>query len=99
MVYLFTPFLCRGSFELLMNGNELASFDGVQAHLSMSASPKVLEVATKFPSRVRLEEISWIRSWPSQFQVVNPDENNIALFFFAKDIERFACYTYLFIYY
>jgi len=58
--------------------------------LSTSASPKVLEVASKLPCKLRLEEVSWISSWPLQFQGINPDEHNIALFFFAKDVERFC---------
>lgn len=93
MLFFLHPFVCRGCLEVLTTGNEPASFDGIQAHLSVSASPKVLEVATKFPCRVQLEEVCSIHSWPLQFLGVNPDEHNIALFFFAKDIDRFVYHT------
>lgn len=68
-------------------------FNGVQAHLSTCASPKVLEVVTKFPGKVILEEVSSRNTWPLTFLRTSPKEDNIALFFFAKDIERFGYST------
>lgn len=64
--------------------------DGFQAHLSTRASPKVPEVVTKFPDKVQLEEVTRLSSWPLQFQEKSPTEENIALFFFAKDVKRSA---------
>lgn len=80
-------FIWQGSLEVLTTGNEPSSFDGIQAHLSASASPRVLEVATMFPQRIQVEEFSWISSWPLQGN--SPDEHNVALFFFAKDVESY----------
>ncbi|XP_020261279.1 uncharacterized protein LOC109837443 isoform X3 [Asparagus officinalis] len=79
----------KGSLEVLKNVNEAASFDGFQAHLSTSASAKVLQVATKIPCKVQLEEVSYISSWPLQSVGVSPTEHNIALFFFAKDMDSY----------
>jgi hypothetical protein len=59
--------LCRGVFEVNGSGMSPDLYNGIQAHLSSCASPKVLDVVDKF-----LPEISL----------------HIALYFFAKDIER-----------
>lgn len=50
----------------------------------------MLEAVKQFPCRVQLQEVPRVSLWPSQFQETNPNEFNIALFFFAKDIERFT---------
>lgn len=63
-------------------------YTGVQAHLSSSASPKVLEALTKFSSEVSLNEVSRLSTWPSQFHHGGAREDNIALYFFARDVER-----------
>lgn len=63
-------------------------FDGIQAHMSTCASPRVLELVKKFPSKVELEEIPRPSSWPMQFQG-KATEDNIALYFFAKDLESY----------
>ncbi|XP_031501956.1 uncharacterized protein LOC116265484 [Nymphaea colorata] len=78
-------FTWQGSFEVQRSGKLPDICDGIQAHLSTCASPKVLEVAKKFPPKVQLEEISRSSSWPMQFQAKCPTEENIALYFFAKD--------------
>lgn len=82
--------LCRGDFELWRTGRSPELCDGFQAHLSCSASPKVLEVAKKFPSRVQLEELPRRNSWPTQFQQNGPTYENIGVFFFARDAQRYA---------
>lgn len=81
-------YIWQGCFEVLSEV-ESAPYYGIQAHLSTSASPKVHEMTTKFPAEIMLEEVPWTNSWPMQFQGISPDENNIALFFFAKDIESY----------
>ena len=78
---------------MLRTGRLLEPCNGVQAHPSTCASPKVLEVVTKFPGKVKLEEVSSGNTWPLQFLRISPKEDNIALFFFAKDIERFLYST------
>ena len=85
-----TSVLNRGDFELWRTGRSPELCDGFQAHLSCSASPKVLEVAKKFPSRVQLEELPRQDSWPIQFQKNGPTYDSIGVFFFARDTHRYA---------
>lgn len=79
----------QGSFNVLGTGNFAEKFNGIQAHLSSSASNRVFEAAIKVPGCVQLEEVSHINLWSSHFQRVGPQEENIALFFFAKDAESY----------
>ena len=75
----------------MLSSGRLSKYCGVvQAHLSTYASPKVLEAATKFPCKVQLDEATYVNSWLCQYQGHSPGEHNIALFFFAIDIERFV---------
>ncbi|KAL0904932.1 hypothetical protein M5K25_027096 [Dendrobium thyrsiflorum] len=74
----------QGSFNVIGTGNHSKMFFGIQAHLSTCASPRVYKLATKVPGNVQLEEVSHISSWPLQLQ-----DENIALFFFAKDAESY----------
>lgn len=80
---------CRGVFEVHRSGKPPDLYTGIQAHLSSCASPKVLDVVNKFLPEVSLHEVSRLSTWPSQFhQGGGAKEDNIALYFFAKDIER-----------
>lgn len=82
---------------MLRTGGLPEFFDGIQAHLSTHASPKVLEVVSRFPGKLQLDEVPCLRLWPVQFQGMNPKEDNIALLFFAKDIERFDwCFSFFY---
>ncbi|KAK9006654.1 hypothetical protein V6N11_018988 [Hibiscus sabdariffa] len=65
---------------------------GIQAHLSILASPKVLEVVNTFPLEVPLNEVPRLNTWPTQFHNGGPKEDNIALYFFAKDLESYEKY-------
>ncbi|WOK92735.1 hypothetical protein Cni_G01426 [Canna indica] len=89
-------YIWQGTFEVLSTAKPPAHFDGFQAHLSTYVSPKALEVAKQFPCKFQLEEVPRLSSWPSQFHDNSPKEDNIALFFFAKDIESYEnCYRKL----
>ncbi|KAL5224365.1 hypothetical protein ABZP36_011004 [Zizania latifolia] len=79
----------QGIFEVSRPGNSPEMYDGFQGHLSTCASPKVLEIVKQLPQRIQLEEVPWHSSWPLQFREVRPNEDNIALFFFAKDVESY----------
>nr|XP_011470119.1 PREDICTED: uncharacterized protein LOC101314703 isoform X3 [Fragaria vesca subsp. vesca] len=79
----------QGSFELQRGGNILDICGGIQAHLSTCASPKVLEVVNKFPHKVPLKEVPRLSVWPTQFHQSGVKEDNIALYFFAKDLESY----------
>lgn len=80
--------MCRGSFGVCRSGQTFDSWDGIQAHLSTCASPKVMEAVNKFKSRIVLYEVPRLSTWPVQFQENGVREDDIALFFFAKDLER-----------
>ncbi|URD86015.1 PHD [Musa troglodytarum] len=79
----------QGAFEILKIGTTTEIVDGIQAHLSMFASPKVHEVVCQFPCKIQLEEVPRVSLWPLQFQEISPKEFNIALYFFAKDAESY----------
>lgn len=80
--------MLRGYFEVHRRGGLLDLYDGIQAHLSTCASPRVLEVAERFSQNLYLHEVPRLSTWPAQFQESGVKDDNIALYFFAKDIER-----------
>ncbi|KAK6118468.1 hypothetical protein DH2020_047735 [Rehmannia glutinosa] len=82
-------YIWQGSFEVCRSGKIPDSWDGIQAHLSTCASPKVIEAVNKFRSRIVLYEVPRSSTWPIQFQEHGVREDNIALFFFAKDLESY----------
>ncbi|XP_041013050.1 uncharacterized protein LOC121256342 isoform X5 [Juglans microcarpa x Juglans regia] len=82
-------FIWQGGFELHRGGKLPEFCGGFQAHLSTYASPKVLEVVNKFSHKISLHEVSRLSTWPSQFYESGANEDNIALYFFAKDNESF----------
>ncbi|ONK56038.1 uncharacterized protein A4U43_C10F3500 [Asparagus officinalis] len=82
-------FIWQGSLEVRRPGNESVAFDGIQAHLSTSSSPRVLEVANKMTCKVQLEEVPSSSLWQLQSREIIPNEHNIALFFFAKDVDSY----------
>ncbi|ONI25965.1 hypothetical protein PRUPE_2G329000 [Prunus persica] len=81
--------VAMGSFEVQRGGNYLDLCGGVQAHLSTCASPRVLEVVNKFQFKVPLSEVPRLSVWPSHFHQSGAKEDNIALYFFAKDLESY----------
>ncbi|KAL6008468.1 hypothetical protein ACLOJK_033979 [Asimina triloba] len=82
-------YIWQGSFEVKKSGVHTDIYDGIQAHLSTCASPRVLEVVKKFPSRIRLVEAPRQTTWPAQFQGNCTTEDNIALYFFARDLHSY----------
>lgn len=81
--------MCRGGFQICRNKKLPSSCTGVQAHLSTCALPKVFEVVLKLPQKVILEEVPRLSTWPTQFSENLATEDNIALYFFAKDLRYF----------
>jgi hypothetical protein len=57
---------------------------------STCAASKVLDAVKKFSSKLQLEEVPRCSSWPLQFQYSHPSDENIALYFFAKDHESYG---------
>ncbi|XP_060204114.1 protein PARALOG OF AIPP2-like isoform X2 [Lycium barbarum] len=89
-------YIWQGAFEVQKSGRILDLCDGIQAHLSSCASPNVVDTVNKFPQRVLFNEVSRLSTWPIQFQEYGVKEDNIALFFFAKDIGSYErCYKTL----
>jgi hypothetical protein len=50
-------------------------------------------MVNKFPQNINLDEVPRLSTWPRQFHISGAKEENIALYFFAKDFERliYAC--------
>ncbi|XP_052733644.1 uncharacterized protein LOC108340361 isoform X1 [Vigna angularis] len=82
-------YIWQGVFEVRRNGKPPDLYAGIQAHLSACASPKVIETVKNFLPEVSLNEVSRLSIWPSQFHQSGAKEDNIALYFFAKDIESY----------
>ncbi|KAJ8485629.1 hypothetical protein OPV22_018114 [Ensete ventricosum] len=86
----------EGVFEVLKIAKPPAFLNGIQVHLSSYVSPKALDLVKKFPCKVQLEEVPRLSAWPFQSHENSPNEDNIALFFFAKDTESYGkCYLNL----
>ncbi|XWS65028.1 hypothetical protein CRYUN_Cryun05aG0055300 [Craigia yunnanensis] len=82
-------YIWQGAFEVHKSGKRPEFCGGIQAHLSTLASPKVLEVVNTLPLKVSLNEVPRLSTWPTQFHENSPKEDNIALYFFAKDLESY----------
>ncbi|XP_030501256.2 ASI1-immunoprecipitated protein 2 isoform X2 [Cannabis sativa] len=82
-------YIWQGCFEINRSGSSLDLCGGIQAHLSTCASPRVLEVASKFPQKLLLSEVPRLSAWPAQFYDGGAKDDNIALYFFAKDLESY----------
>nr|XP_043616786.1 serine-rich adhesin for platelets-like [Erigeron canadensis] len=79
----------QGSFEINRSGKAAEFWDGLQAHLSMCASSRVSETVNNLPHRILLNGVSRISAWPAQFENRGVKEDNIAIYFFAKDLESY----------
>ncbi|KAL9164222.1 hypothetical protein ABFS82_06G091100 [Erythranthe guttata] len=82
-------YIWQGSFDICRSGKTSDLWDGIQAHVSTCASPKVIDTVYKFKSRIVLYEVPRLSTWPAQFQEHGVKEDNVALFFFAKDLESY----------
>ncbi|XVF13616.1 hypothetical protein REPUB_Repub08aG0222900 [Reevesia pubescens] len=82
-------YIWRGKLEIQRSGGLPFTCDGMQAHLSTYASHKVLEVAQKLPRKLSLDEVPQLSMWPTQFMKNHATEDNIALYFFAKDLDSY----------
>ncbi|KAH0692406.1 hypothetical protein KY285_019503 [Solanum tuberosum] len=73
----------RGSFNIW--NKEYKTFDGLVAHLSVKACQKVFEEAKLFSLLLHLEMLPKSDIWPKSFNIVEPRDDNIALYFFPSD--------------
>ncbi|XP_019055483.1 PREDICTED: uncharacterized protein LOC104610357 isoform X7 [Nelumbo nucifera] len=85
-------YIWQGGFEVQRSGILADLCDGIQAYLSTCASPKIPEVVKKLPRKVLLEEVPRLSTWPRQFDENRATEDNVALYFFAKDLESYERY-------
>ncbi|XP_057505253.1 uncharacterized protein LOC130788557 isoform X1 [Actinidia eriantha] len=70
----------RGRFNICNKGYRL--FDGVVSHLSSKACSKVWEEASLLPELLCVEMLPKNAVWPKSFQISEPSDENIALYFF-----------------
>ena len=95
----FSHVSCRGGFEVCRIGRLSSHHTGIQAHLSTCASPKVHDVTHMLPLKIILEEVPRLSTWPAQFQENYATEKDIALYFFAADLERFVFEPFVFVHF
>ncbi|XP_076946175.1 protein PARALOG OF AIPP2-like [Bidens hawaiensis] len=79
----------QGSFEINRSGKTAEFWDGLQAHLSSCASSRVYETVNKLPHKILLNGVSRVSAWPTQFENNGVKENNIGIYFFARDIDSY----------
>ncbi|XP_050225698.1 uncharacterized protein LOC126675142 isoform X2 [Mercurialis annua] len=82
-------YIWQGALEVRRGGKFIDSYSGIQAHLSTCASPKVLEMANQFPLKISVDEVPRLSTWPRQFHENGAKEDNIAVYFFASDLESY----------
>ncbi|KAJ6884298.1 hypothetical protein NC652_031331 [Populus alba x Populus x berolinensis] len=85
-------YIWQGVLEVHRSEKFIDLYGGIQAHLSTCASPKVHDMVNKFPQNINLDEVPRLSTWPRQFHISGAKEENIALYFFAKDFESYENY-------
>ncbi|CAL9096195.1 unnamed protein product [Musa acuminata var. zebrina] len=70
----------RGHFHVC--NKELGPFT---AHISSKACEKVWNIAKKLPAVLQMTKLSRLDSWPKSFKTSPPNDESIALYFFAQD--------------
>ncbi|KAM7507871.1 hypothetical protein LguiA_018324 [Lonicera macranthoides] len=73
----------RGSFST--SSKKYDTIDGFVAHLSSKACPKVWKEASFLPQSICLEMLPKADVWPKSFQISQPSDESIALYFFPVD--------------
>lgn len=81
-------FLWKGAFKVMGSVSGHCIYDGIQAHPSNTASPKVYEMTKKFTPQLHLEQVQRCNIWPKRFHKDPPTDDNIGLYFFPTDDER-----------
>ncbi|KAL1823939.1 hypothetical protein ACET3Z_010717 [Daucus carota] len=86
-------YVWQGCFEVYKREKLPDLYDGLQAHLSSCASPRVIETMKTFPHKVLLNEVPRLSTWPIQFVETGVTEDHIGIYFFARDYESYIkCY-------
>lgn len=81
-------FLWKGAFEVSGSVCGHCVYNGIHAHPSNTASPKVYEMAERFSPQLHLEQVQRCNAWPQRFNKEPPTGDNIGLYFFPTDDER-----------
>lgn len=80
--------LWKGAFKVMGSVCGHCIYDGIQAHPSNTASPKVYQMAKRFSPQLHLEQVNRCDAWPKRFYEAPPIDDNIGLYFFPTDDER-----------
>lgn len=83
-----SQFLWKGTFKVMGSVCGHCIYDGIQAHPSNTASPKVYQMTKRFSPQLHLEQVDRSDAWPKRFYEVPPTDENIGLYFFPTDDGR-----------
>ncbi|CAI8604376.1 unnamed protein product [Vicia faba] len=72
----------RGNLLFCDKSKTISTVNGLLAHLSSLASPKVLEEADLFPEVLSADLLPRSSVWPNSFKKEGPTDKSIALYFF-----------------
>ncbi|XP_075485585.1 PHD finger-containing protein 1-like isoform X2 [Primulina tabacum] len=75
-----------GSFN--MSGKRHDILDGLKGHVSSKACQKVYEEISMFQPDLHLKLLPYSDVWPKRFELSDPNEDDIALFFFPSEISE-----------
>lgn len=73
----------RGSFSIC--NENFDSVNGLAAHLSSKACLKVCQQASLLPALLCPTMLPKFDAWPKSFQISQPSDDNIALYFFPEN--------------
>ncbi|XP_074270044.1 ASI1-immunoprecipitated protein 2-like isoform X2 [Silene latifolia] len=82
-------YIWKGGFKLEKSARLPNYCSGVQAHVSSCASSKIHEVILKFGPKLEFKEVSRSETWRTYFPRNCPTEEDIALYFFAEDMQSY----------
>jgi len=81
----------RGKFHIR---NRQRTYDRFQAHLSTCPAVEVINFVSNLPEIITLDELPRSSIWPSQFTRAQVTKEDIGLYSFAKDVNRFVRYFF-----
>ncbi|XP_010518858.1 PREDICTED: uncharacterized protein LOC104798461 [Tarenaya hassleriana] len=84
-------FIWQGRFKLQRNGVFSGFCEGIQAHLSRSASQNTVALSPAFSREILIEETPRSAMWTTQFTENQAAAKNIHIYFFSKDPNRLEC--------
>ncbi|KAK4761626.1 hypothetical protein SAY87_029510 [Trapa incisa] len=85
----------KGDFEVWKGEGLTDLYLFIQAHKSSHACAKVDAAVKELPNKIVLSEAPCLSTWPTQFKNSQAMEENIAIFFFAENLESHGAYKSL----